>query len=145
MLRYHSHDSCCCAGGLFLGRLLLSLIFLIGGISKIVLFDMHLELMTTLFGGGAMAYLIIGILMELLGALLILLGWYTQLGCLLLMVFLLPVTFIVHGFWNYQGNEMVVQASNFLKNLAIYGGLTLLLSCGPGRWSLDAACCSKCD
>lgn len=81
--------------------------------------------------------------MELVGGILLILGWYTHLAVYILMIFLLPTTLIFHGFWNYVGVDAALQFSIFLKNLVIYGALLLLLSYAPGRWSLDARRCRK--
>ena len=97
------------------------------------------EICTVLDLGGGGIYLVLSILFELVGGLMLLLGWYTRLGCLILMLYLLPVTLIFHGFWNYVGADRALQLTMFLKNLTIYGGLLLLGTYGPGRWSLDAS------
>lgn len=124
--------------GPFFGRLLISLIFIIAGIGKIFDFQGASDALRSAGIHGAEAFIFIGLLMELVGGILLLLGWFTCLGVILLMIFLFPTTFIFHAFWTYEGAEMALQFSDFLKNLAIYGGLLLLLSYGPGRWSVDA-------
>lgn len=141
-------DRCChgyCGGSVFLGRLLLSMIFILAGLSKLFMFN---EAVDALKGAGIQSgthiYIAIALIMEILGGLMILFGCFTRLGCWILMVFLLPTTLIFHAFWRYQGIEYALQIANFLKNLAIYGGLILLVSYGPGRWSVDARCCKNC-
>lgn len=124
----------------FLGRLLISLIFILGGIGKIIDFQGAKALLASVGIDGGGIYTFLALLLELVGGILLLLGWKTKYGIYLLMIFLIPATFIVHGFWNYQGVDMVIQFQMFLKNLAIYGGLLAFLSFGPGKWSLDAAC-----
>ena len=124
--------------GPFFGRLLISLIFILAGISKIFDFQSTSEALRNMGIQKAEIFIVIAILMELIGGILLLLGWHTRAAIYILMIFLLPTTLIFHSFWHYQGAEMKVQLSNFLKNLTIYGGLLLLLSYGPGRWSVDA-------
>lgn len=124
--------------GPFFGRLLISLIFILGGIGKIVDFRGASDALRSLGVSGAEIYIFIGLLMELVGGILILLGLYTRLGVYILMIFLFPTTLLFHGFWNYSGVDMALQLSIFLRNLAIYGGLLMLASYGPGRWSIDA-------
>jgi len=41
-------------------------------------------------------------------------------------------------FWNLSGAEAQMQTTQFLKNLAILGGLLLLIAFGPSRYSIDA-------
>lgn len=139
-------DECCAEnpkcnhGGLpFFGRLLISLIFIFGGIGKIVDFQGAADLLRSFGIHGAEAYIFVGLLMELVGGILLLLGWHTKLGIILLMIFLLPTTLIIHAFWNYEGLEAEMQVAQFFKNLTIYGGLMAFLSFGPGSWSIDSA------
>jgi len=122
----------------FFGRFLISLIFILAGIGKIIDFQGAVDTLRSVGIHGAETYIFIGLLMELSGGILLLLGWYTRLAVCILMIFLLPTTLIFHGFWNYSGPEMALQLSIFLKNLTIYGGLLAYFSYGPGRWSLDA-------
>lgn len=134
----------CSHGALpFLGRFLISLIFILAGLGKIFDFQGAVETMRSIDIGGAEVFIFIGLVMELLGGILLLLGWFTRFAIIVLMIFLLPTTLLFHGFWNYTGSEMALQLSIFLKNLTIYGGLLAFFSYGPGRWSVDA--CRVCD
>lgn len=142
---------CCCGQcrcwhgpGPFFGRLLLSLIFIIAGISKFVDLNSAADSLRHMNISGATAYAIIGGLMEIVGGLMVLLGFYTRIGCWILMVFLFVTTLIFHGFWNYEGMNAQIQAIQFLKNLTTFGGLLLLCSYGPGYWSFDACCSKRC-
>jgi putative oxidoreductase len=144
-------EKCCgeyrCPHGVlpFLGRLLISLIFIIAGIGKIVGFREAVESLRNAGVGGAFWLIIIGLLMELVGGILLLIGWYTRVAIVILMIFLLPTTFIFHSFWNFTGAEATLQLLFFLKNLTIYGGLLAFFSFGPGRWSIDGCCiCERC-
>ena len=49
-------------------------------------------------------------------------------GCLLLVGFVAATTGGAHRFWSATGDEQVPQLINFLKNLAIIGGLLSLAS-----------------
>ena len=127
----------------FFGRLLISLIFILAGVMKIFIFP---ETVSALEAAGirlANMFTAVALLLELIGGLLVLAGWHTRIGVYLLMIFLLPTTLIFHGFWNFQGHELAEQMSHFLKNMAILGGLLLLWSYGPGRWSVDACRCQS--
>jgi putative oxidoreductase len=80
-------------------------------------------------------------IMLLFGGLMVLLGGFTQLGALLLILFLLPTLVFFHDFWNATkfADEMAVrmQTIQWQKNLAMVGGLLVLLAAGPGSLSLD--------
>ena len=82
---------------------------------------------------GAVALLALG------GASLVL-GFWTRLGTLLLVVFLCTATYFFHDFWNLdpETDEFIEERLAFAKNLAIFGGLLTVLAHGPGRFALDA-------
>ncbi len=91
-----------------------------------------------------------------IGGLMVLSGYRSSLGAFLLMLYWIPVTFIVHDFWNLskecpvqftcfdlKGHEFVVQeyyrrtqSILFMKNIAILGGLLVILVNGSGRYSI---------
>lgn len=70
--------------------------------------------------------LIVMTLLSLIGGLLLLVGIKEKLGAGLLIVFLIPVTILVHSFWFYEGSMREQEQTNFLKNIAILGGLILV-------------------
>jgi putative oxidoreductase len=72
----------------------------------------------------------ITILVLFLGGLSVLLGYKTQIGALLLIGFLIPATLIFHG-------HFPEQEIDFFKNLGLIGGLLMLISFGPGQFSLE--------
>jgi putative oxidoreductase len=77
-------------------------------------------------------------LVELGAGLSLLLGWKARLGALILFLFLIPVTLTFHNFWTYADpKEQKVNMLFFLHNLALMGGLLLVMTCGPGRLSID--------
>jgi len=82
-------------------------------------------------------FLVGAILCEIGGGLSLLLGCKARLGALLLFLFLIPTTLVFHNFWDYQGAEQKMQMINFMKNLAIMGGLALVVGFGPGPISVD--------
>ncbi|MCK4934703.1 MAG: DoxX family protein [Simkaniaceae bacterium] len=70
----------------------------------------------------------ISVCFELVGGVFVLLGVKVNLGALLLLIFLLPVTIIEHPFWLYQGALHDIKLGLFLKNLSICGGLLTLIA-----------------
>jgi putative oxidoreductase len=75
---------------------------------------------------------------ELAGGLSLLLGYKARLGALVLFLFLIPVTLTFHTWWTYADpKEQQVNMLFFLHNLALMGGLLLLLTIGPGPLSVD--------
>ena len=120
-----------------LGRILLSAIFLLSGAGKIMdwpgtegMMAKHNMPLVPLFLVGAIA-------VELSGGVSVLLGCKARLGAVLLFLFLIPTTLIFHNFWTFEGPQQKVQMINFLKNLAIMGGLAMVVGFGSGPMSLD--------
>ncbi len=115
-----------------IGRVLLVLIFLNSGIGKIEHFQGTAQYMAK-FGMPSTSFFLVGaIFFELVGSVMIILGYYTRVGALLLLVFLIPTTLVFHT--NFADPNMKI---HFMKNVAMFGGLLILLSTGPGRFSLD--------
>ena len=120
------------------GRILMSLIFIVSGFSK--LFQSPGTAAAIATKGIPLVSIAtpLAILLELGGGLLLLVGYRTRLVALLLSLYLVPVTLLFHNFWAYHGMDQQMQMINFLKNVAILGGLLRLASdSASGVW-LDA-------
>ncbi|HEV3136787.1 MAG TPA: DoxX family protein [Pirellulales bacterium] len=121
-----------------LGRLLLSLIFVASAAGKISDWQSPAKMMADKGVPAVDALLSIAIALEISGGVLVLLGWYTRFGALALLLFLVPVTLIMHNFWTIEeGPQRMEQMINFMKNVSISGGLVMVLALGPGPLSLD--------
>jgi putative oxidoreductase len=113
------------------GRIVLVWIFLMSGIEKIGNFEGTAQYMAK-FGMPMTTFFLLGaILLELVGSITIVLGYFTRFGAVLLLLFLIPTTLIFHG------ADDPGQKIQFMKNVSMFGGLLVLLSAGAGRFSLD--------
>ena len=83
-------------------------------------------------------------LIELALGLAILAGFKTRIAAWVLFFYLIPTTYFFHNFWaaTGRGTEQA-QMVNFLKNVAIMGGLLVLAVNGAGANSVDAALSKK--
>jgi len=73
------------------------------------------------------------------GGLSILLGYRAKLGAWLLVLFLVPVTLMMHKFWAVQDPMMAqMHMAMFMKNVAMLGSALLISQFGAGPFSLDA-------
>jgi len=73
------------------------------------------------------------------GGLSVLVGYRARLGAWLLVLFLVPVTVMMHAFWAAQDPmAAMMQLSNFLKNVSMIGGALVIGYFGAGPLSLDA-------
>ena len=75
----------------------------------------------------------------------VLLVFKARLGALALALHLIPVTFVFHNFWAYQGEAMQNPMQHFLKNVTIIGGLLTVVAVGAGRCSIDACGCDHAE
>jgi len=78
-------------------------------------------------------------ILALIGGLSILLGYKTKTGAWLIVIFLVPVTFMLHKFWAVTDPMMQqIQMAMFMKNIALVGGALILAYFGAGPISIDA-------
>ncbi|HEU4718387.1 MAG TPA: DoxX family protein [Bacteroidia bacterium] len=73
------------------------------------------------------------------GALSIILGYKAKWGAWLIVLFLIPVTFMMHAFW--KATDPVAQQMQmvmFMKNIALLGAALLITYFGSGPLSLDS-------
>ena len=123
--------------GRLIGRVLLSIIFIGAGLSKMGDWSGTAGYMASRGMPAIPVFLTLAIVFEVLGGFSVLLGWKTKAGAAALLLFLVPVTLIFHNFWTYPEAQQQIQMAMFLKNLAIMGGLLILASAGPGSLSVD--------
>ena len=76
-----------------------------------------------------------GILL-LLGGFSVLLGLAPDIGIVLLIIFLIPTTLMIHDFWAVGGEAKASETINFTKNLALMGALLMFLAI-PQPWPLS--------
>ena len=112
-------------------RILISVLFFLNGIFKIMKYDGAVGWMESY---GVPGLLIIpAIILEIVGSILIILGYKTKITAAILSVFCLVTAIIFH---NDFGNQM--QLTSFLKNIAIAGGFLFLVVNGSKEFSLDS-------
>jgi putative oxidoreductase len=124
-----------------LGRFFLALIFLVSGYNKITNWDGALDFMASHNAPYGDILLPIAVGVEILGGLLLVLGFKAQWASLALVAFLIPTTYYFHDFWNYSRETADQMRQNqlvlFLKNVAIAGGLIIVAARGAGPGSMD--------
>lgn len=78
-------------------------------------------------------------LISIAGGLSVLLGYRAKLGAWLLVLFLVPVTVMMHNFWAVKDPMMAqFQLGFFMANLSRFGGALLIAHYGAGPLSFDA-------
>ena len=120
------------------GRILLGLIFVLSGFAKISGFDGTAGYIASKGLPLPQVLAALTIVVELGGGLALMAGFYTRQAVVALAGFSLLTAVVFHNFWAAPQAEQMGQQINFMKNLAIAGGMLVLAAFGPGRLSLDA-------
>ena len=77
-------------------------------------------------------------IIALTGGLSILLGYRAKIGAWLIVLFLVPVTLMMHNFWTmHDPTTAQINMIMFMKNIAMLGGALLISQFGSGPLSLD--------
>ena len=113
-----------------LGRLLISFMFLMSGLNKAGNYSNTSGWMESM--GVSSSILPLVILLEIIGAFAIIIGWKTKIAAFLLAGFCFVSALIFHSDFSNQV-EMIM----FMKNFAIAGGFLILVANGAGNYSLD--------
>ena len=113
-----------------IGRIFLSVLFLIEGMNKIFNYESTIEYMENF---NVPEYLAIpAIIVEILFPLLLIVGYQTKISALVLAIFTLATALIFHTDFTNQ-----MQLTSFLKNFAIAGGFLIIFVNGAGKYSID--------
>ena len=120
------------------GRLLLALLFLPAGLSKISGFAGTVAYIASKGMPMPTAAAVVAIVLEIVAPLALIAGFGTRWAALVLAGFTLVATFIFHNFWAMPAEQVMMQQLMFFKNIAVVGGLLMLAAHGAGAWSMDA-------
>ena len=113
-----------------IGRIFISLIFLVAGVGKILNYEGTIGYMESF---GVPGYLFIpAIIIEILFPLLIIVGYKTKFSAIILALFAILLAVIFHTDFSNQ-----MQLMSFLKNFAIAGGFLIIFVRGAGKYSID--------
>ena len=113
-----------------IGRIFISLIFLIAGFRKIFNCEETIGYMESFDVPG---YLLVpAIIIEILFPLLLIIGYKTKLAAIILSLFAILLAIIFHTDFSNQ-----MQLMSFLKNFAIAGGFLIIFVRGAGKYSID--------
>jgi putative oxidoreductase len=118
------------------GRILLAVIFILSGFAKITGYDGTAHYMATKLPMVGVL-LPLTILTELGGGLALAAGFKARWVALLLGAFTILAAIVFHDFWAADAASKMNQQINFMKNVAICGGMLMVYAFGPGRYSID--------
>ena len=119
-------------------RFLFTSLFLLSGITHFTNIPYYVGLMPEAFPYREFWVLLSGVV-ELFAAVMILLNWRPRLGGWLLVIFLIPVTFVVHGYEMIHAEDeamRLLQQASFYKGFALIGAALLLTQIGVTQSTL---------
>ena len=122
--------------GPLVARVLLAQVFVVSGIAKLNTFAVTAAFMGNLGLPLPKLVLVLTIALELGGGVLLILGWKARCLALAFFIFTFLTAVIVHPFWSGDPSGFVMQLNNFMKNLAIMGGMLYVVIYGPGPLGL---------
>ena len=121
---------------LLIARVLLSSLYLWAGWAKVTNYKGTIDYMKSRHFPFVTIMLPLAIAVQLLGSLSIIFGVYARLGALALIGFTIAAAFSMHNFWAFQEPTRTLEKTFFMKDLAILGGLILLMLFGPGQFAI---------
>lgn len=120
------------------GRVLLAFMFVTAGYGKIGGFEGTAGYIASANLPLPAVATVIAIVVELVGGLMVVVGWKTRWAALAIAVFTVVATVVFHNFWALA--DAAAAGTNklmFLKNVSVIGGFLVLYAFGPGRYSID--------
>ena len=112
------------------GRIFISLVFLLSGYNKIFNYDNTVAWME---GFGIPGFLLWpAIVLEILLPIFIIIGYRTQISALILAAFCVATALLFHMDF---ANQM--QTISFLKNFGLAGGFLFIATNGPKEWAIE--------
>jgi len=116
-----------------LARILLCLVFIPAAVAKAFDWPGNAEYMRS--HGMPLIPLFLGaaLVVEAVGTISVVLGWYARPAALVMAAYLVPVSLVFHRL-----GTSPLAPTQLLKNLGIVGGLLLVAHHGAGPWSIDA-------
>ena len=120
-----------------IARILVSIIFFFEAYDSIAYFPLVKQTMTEYGITWSQNLLLVGaIIVLLVGATFILIGYRVGFACTILLLYWIPVTFIVYSWWNDPDDVRRLHSLIFMKNLAITGALLKFMINGSGKYSI---------
>jgi len=112
---------------IFVGRIIVGIFYLYNGINHFIKFGAMTEYAK--FKGVPIAEVAVAVsgLLLLVAAFTIILGIFPEIGVASIVLFFLPVTFMMHNFWAAAQEQQMAEIINFSKNMALMGSALMFL------------------
>src|ERR1035437_607446 len=119
-------------------RMLMALLFLPEGIDKIREFSGTAGYIAAAGLPLPELGVALAIVVEVGGSLVLLVGFQARWGALGMAMVTVALGFFFHKFWAVPLDQAMLEHIMFFKDMAIAGGLLMIVAFGPGSWSFDA-------
>lgn len=120
-----------------IARIFISALFFYEAYDSLAYYQLTIDKMTAYGITWQQDMLLIGSSILLIaGGIMLLIGYRSRLAAFLLLFYWVPLTFIIHSWWNDPLEIRRIQSALFIKNIAIMGALLLMIANGSGRWSV---------
>jgi putative oxidoreductase len=120
-----------------IGRILIALIFVNAGFHKIGGFEGTVGAIASKGLPMPQVLAVLTVALELLGGILIVVGYKVRWVAIAFFLWLIPTTFLFHKFWGIDAAQVQNQMNHFMKNVSIMGAMLMLVAFGPGGYSVD--------
>jgi putative oxidoreductase len=122
---------------ILLARVLLALVFLLSGIHKGIWYQKAAGEFQRDNIPAIWLTLPATIGLHLIASTCLILGYQTREAALVLAIFTVVATLKVHAYWRLPASEQLSRSRIFTANLAIIGGLLMLVAVGGGKFALQ--------
>jgi putative oxidoreductase len=121
-----------------IGRLALAWYFLRSAIFYAGNWDVTVQLMALKHIPAPPALLALALIVMFLGGISLVLGYQARYGAILLFGFTIAATLLMHDFWTItKAADQQADFEAFAANVAIAGGLLVIVGLGPGGLAID--------
>ncbi|MFZ1704131.1 MAG: DoxX family protein [Saprospiraceae bacterium] len=120
-----------------MGRIFIAFVFIFEALDAMVFFEKTKVTMAAYGVTWHQDFILTSLIIFIIvGGILVLIGYYANVGSVLLLCYWLPYTLIVYSFWDDPVELKRLHTLYFMRNLALCGGLMLLLANGAGKYSI---------
>jgi putative oxidoreductase len=123
-------------GALLFARICLVAVFPFSAVYKIIKWPGIVDTLTNAGVPYPYELAVMGTAVELVLPVLVIVGLFTRLSMVGLIVYTIIATAIAHRFWEFPEAQQFGQTISFLKNIGLIGGMALIVSRGSGRYAL---------
>ena len=121
-----------------LGRVLLALIFVLGGIGKLGTIAATSAQMASQGIPYSNILVWAAVALELGGGLMLMTGLFARCVALVLFFYTLALALIFHAYWAVPAAAARTQHAAFFEHIAMMGGMLYVVAFGAGAYSIDA-------